>query len=59
MKIIKNISEISRSRSVEVNLWKKFWVAFGFSPRQVALGFTVNRYQIQLDLLFFWVSIEL
>lgn len=59
MKVVKEKSQITRSRSIEINLRKRFWVAFGFSPRQVALGFTVNRYQIHLDLLFVWMSIEL
>lgn len=59
MKVIKNASMITRSWSVEIHVLKKFWLAFGFNQRQLALGFTINRYQIHLDLLLFWVAVEL
>jgi hypothetical protein len=59
MKVIRKASMITRSWSVTMHVRKKFWVAFGFNQRQLALGFTINRYQISLDLLFFWFSVEL
>jgi hypothetical protein len=58
MKVVKTASMITRSCSVEMRVFKKFWLAFGFNQRQVALGFTINRYQIHLDFLFVWIAIE-
>jgi hypothetical protein len=52
-------SMITRSCSLEMRVFNKFWVAFGFNQRQLALGFTINRYQIHLDFLFVWIAIEL
>ena len=58
MKVVKTASMITRSCSVEMRVFKKFWLAFGFNQRQLALGFTVNRYQIHLDFLLVWIAIE-
>jgi hypothetical protein len=34
------------------------WMSYGYSKR-FGLGFSVDRYQINVDFLCFWVSIEL
>ena len=36
-----------------------YWVSFGYSFRRVGLGFSVDRYSLQLDFLFFWAGVEL
>jgi len=46
------------SRSVEIRLGRRMWVMFGFSLKQVSLGFSLSRYQLNVDLLFFWVAVE-
>jgi hypothetical protein len=58
MKVVKTASMITRGCSVEIRVFKKFWLAFGFNQRQLALGFTINRYQVHLDLLLVWIAIE-
>ena len=47
-----------KNRYAELRLSKTLWVTCGFSPKQISLGFSLNRYQLNVDLLFFWVSVE-
>ena len=35
------------------------WIAFGFNFKRLALGFSIDRYSISLDLGPFWLSFEL
>jgi hypothetical protein len=37
---------------------KNTWVHYGGSFRRFGLGFSIERYSINLDLLWFWVMIE-
>ena len=55
---IQKKSVCSSTRSIEFRLSKTTWVLFGFSPKQISLGFSLNRYQLNVDLLFFWISVE-
>jgi len=36
----------------------KMWISVGYSFRRLALGFAVDRYHADIDLIFFWVSWE-
>jgi len=42
----------------EVELFNH-WVSFGYSFRRVAFGFSIDKYSLQVDFLFFWFGIEL
>lgn len=46
---------INTSKTVKL---KKAWISFGVS-KQVALGFCINKYFINLDIGPFWLTIEL
>ena len=37
---------------------KNHWLEFGFGFSQFSLGFTVNRYQMSLDLGLCWIAVE-
>lgn len=34
------------------------WVSFGYSFTRVAFGFSLDKYSLQIDFLFFWLGIE-
>jgi hypothetical protein len=34
------------------------WVSFGYSFKQFSLGFTIDKYHMNADFVFFWVGIE-
>ena len=34
------------------------WVNYGYSFKQFGLGFTISKYNMNIDLVFFWVGIE-
>jgi hypothetical protein len=36
----------------------KFHLSFGYSLKQIALGFSLNKYGFSIDFLFFWISVE-
>jgi hypothetical protein len=38
---------------------KNTWINYGGSFKRFALGFSIDRYSVNLDLLWFWISIEL
>jgi hypothetical protein len=37
----------------------KFYICSGYNLKRVAIGFSVDRWSINIDFLFFWFSIEL
>ena len=39
--------------------FKNTWVNYGYSIRRLALGFSIDRYSITINFLWFWISIEL
>lgn len=41
----------------EFNLRKNLWFSWGYGPR-LAIGFSIDKYNISLDLLFVWVTLE-
>jgi len=34
------------------------WVSFGYSFTRVAFGFSLDKYSLQVDFLFFWFGVE-
>ena len=42
----------------KIYIIKNHFLEFGFNPRQFALGLTINRYHITLDLVFLWIAFE-
>lgn len=34
------------------------WLSYGYSFRRVGFGFSIDRYTLQIDLIFFWVGLE-
>lgn len=34
------------------------WVSYGYSFKRVAYGFSIDKYSLQIDLLFFWFGVE-
>lgn len=46
------------SRSIEIRLAAKMWLMLGFNLKQISLGFSLNKYQLNIDLLFFWIAVE-
>lgn len=52
-----------RIQLMEVRMIKEIklgnrWISFGYSFRRFAVGFTIDRYHMDIDLVFFWVGIE-
>ena len=43
------------SGEVKVGKW---WLSYGYSFRRVGFGFSIDRYTLQIDLIFFWVGLE-
>ena len=43
------------SGQVKVGKW---WLSYGYSFRRVGFGFSIDRYSLQIDLIFFWVGLE-
>jgi hypothetical protein len=41
----------------EYNIKKRYWVRVGWS-KGFGLGFRIDRYQFNIDFLWFWFSIE-
>ena len=37
----------------------KRWLVFGIHKSSIGLGFSIGKYSIELDLIFFYVSLEL
>ena len=50
--------DITKNRYVEYRLARRLWVSFGLNPKQISLGFSLNKYQLNIDLLFVWMSVE-
>jgi|APGre2960657373_1045057.scaffolds.fasta_scaffold26847_3 hypothetical protein len=36
----------------------KLYLSFGFSFKRFAIGFSIDKYHMELDLMFIWVAIE-
>jgi hypothetical protein len=34
------------------------WVSFGYSFKRFGIGFTIDKYHMDIDLVFFWIGIE-
>jgi hypothetical protein len=45
-------------KSKEWRVSNRVWVGVGFNPRRIALGFSVDRFNANVDFLWFWVSLE-
>ena len=59
MKVVAQLgTKRSLSGSVELRINKSLWLSCGFSFKQVALGISLNKYQLNVDALFFWFSVE-
>jgi hypothetical protein len=37
----------------------KVWVGYGFNFKQASVGISIDRFHISIDLLFFFVAVEL
>jgi hypothetical protein len=44
--------------SKEFRISKTVWLSFGFSPRRIGLGFSIDRYYFNIDFLCFWITLE-
>jgi len=44
--------------SKHLRLVGKVYICIGYNLRRLALGFTIDRYSINLDLGIIWLSIE-
>ena len=40
------------------NPYAKVRINFGYNLHRFGLGFSINRYNFDLDLAFFWISVE-
>lgn len=38
--------------------FNKFHLSFGYCLKQIAIGFSLNKYGFYIDFLFFWISVE-
>lgn len=45
-------------KSKEWRVKNSVWFTVGFNSRRIALGFSVDRYNLGIDFLFFWLNIE-
>ena len=45
-------------KSKEWRVSNRVWVGVGFSPRRFALGFSVDRFNVNIDFFCFWLSLE-
>lgn len=45
-------------KSKEWRVSNRVWVSAGFNPRRIGLGFSVDRFNANVDFLCFWVSLE-
>ena len=36
----------------------KMWLNFGYSFQRLALGFSIDKYHMEVDVAFFWFSWE-
>ena len=36
----------------------KFWFSYGYSFKRFGIGFNIDKYHMDIDLVFFWVGIE-
>lgn len=36
----------------------KLWISYGYSFKRFGLGFTIDKYHMDIDLVFFWFGIE-
>jgi len=45
-------------KTAEIRLAKNIWLETGVSKR-LALGFSIDRHYINIDLICFWASIQL
>ena len=43
------------SGEVKVGKW---WLSAGYCFKRVGFGFSIDRYTLQIDLIFFWVGLE-
>ena len=45
-------------KSKEWRVTNRAWLSVGFAPRRIGLGFHVDRFCINVDFLWFWVTLE-
>jgi hypothetical protein len=45
-------------KSKEWRVSNRVWLGVGFAPRRIALGFSVDRFNANIDFLWFWISLE-
>ena len=45
-------------KSKEWRVSNRVWASAGFNPRRIALGFSVDRFNANIDFLWFWVTLE-
>jgi len=45
-------------KTAEIKITKRIWLQMGMSTR-FAIGFSIDRYYINLDFLCFWITLEL
>jgi hypothetical protein len=41
----------------ERKIFKKYWLSYGYGKR-LALGFSIDKYSINIDFFCFWVGVE-
>lgn len=44
-------------KSTEIRIANKYWLEMGISKR-FAVGFSIDKYNISLDFLCFWITVE-
>ena len=35
------------------------WINFGYSFKRIGLGFSLDKYALNIDFIFFWFGVEL
>ena len=45
------------NNSIEKNFFSK-WIVVGYSFRRIAFGFSIDKYHMDIDLIFVWFGIE-
>ena len=46
---------------IKIKEWRvsnRVWISVGYDPRRIALGFNVDRFNANIDFLWFWVTLE-
>lgn len=45
-------------KSKEWRVSNRAWFSVGFNPRRFGLGFSVDKYNLSIDFVCFWINLE-